>query len=118
MKQKRRFVTMAALALGFCLVATHAWAASFQVTNSSGGTIKVNCTTGNASLGGDSVELSNGSSTIVFTCSGQIETVLKMEGATSYSFSHSCTSSQTHKTTASAGSSSGTLSLAHTCASS
>ena len=118
MKQKRRFVTTAALALGFCLVATHAWAASFQVTNSSGGTIKVNCTTGNASLGGDSVELSNGSSTVVFTCSGQIETVLKMDKATSYTFSHSCTSSQTHKTTASAGSSSGTLSLAHSCASS
>ena len=115
MQKQNRIITLAALAL--CLVAAPAWAASFQVTNSSGDTIKVNCTTGNASLGGDSVELSNGSSTSVFTCSGQIETVLKMVGATSYSFSHSCTSTQTHKTTVSAGTNSGTLSLSHSCAS-
>ena len=117
MKQKRKFGTIAALALGLCLVAAPARAASFQVTNSSGDTIKVNCTTGSADLNNDSVELSNGSSSVVFACSGQIETSLKMTGATGYVFSHSCTSSQTHKTTASAGSSSGTLSLAHSCAS-
>ena len=117
MKQHSRIVTAAALALGLCLFAAPAWASSFQVTNSSGDTIKVNCTTGGPGTGGDSVELSNGTSTSVFTCSGQIETVLKQDGATPYSFSHNCNSNQTHKTTASAGSSTGTLSLAHTCSS-
>ena len=116
MKQSR-FVTIAALALGLFLVAAPAWAASFQVTNSSGDTIKVNCTTGSADLNNDSVELSNGSSSVVFACSGQIETSLKMAGATGYVFSHSCTSTQTQKTTASAGSSTGTLSLSHSCTS-
>ena len=117
MEKQSRFVTIATLALGLCLVAAPAWAASFNVTNSAGDTIKVNCTTGGPSPSGDSVELSNGSSTGDFECSGSIETVLKQKKATSYSFSHSCTSSQTHKTTVSAGSSSGTLSLAHSCTS-
>ena len=117
MKQTRTIVTTAALALALVAAPALALAASFQVTNSSGDTIKVNCTTGSADLNNDSVELSNGSSTVVFACSGQIETVLKMVGATGYSFSHSCTSTQTHKTTVSAGSSSGTLSLSHSCAS-
>lgn len=116
MKQKSG--TIAALTLGLCLIAAPAWAASFNVTNSAGDTIKVNCTTGGPSPTGDSVELSNGTSTGDFDCSGQIETVLKKEKATSYSFSHSCTSGQTQNTTVSAGSSDGTLSLAHTCSSS
>ena len=117
MQQQNRVITTAALALGLCVFAAPAWASSFQVTNSSGDTIKVNCTTGGPGTGGDSVELSNGTSTSVFTCSGQIETVLKMKNATAYSFSHSCNSDRTHKTTVSAGSSTGTLSLAHTCSS-
>ena len=115
MKQKSG--TIAALALALCLVAAPAWAASFNVTNSSGGTIKVNCTTGGPSPTGDSVELSNGTSTGDFECGGSIETVLKQEKATSYSFSHSCTSGQTQNTTVNAGSSEGTLSLSHTCSS-
>ena len=117
MKQHSTIVTIAALALGLGLIATPAWAASFNVTNSAGDTIKVNCTTGGPGAGGDSVELSNGTSTGDFDCSGSIETVLKQEKATAYSFSHTCSSTQTQKTTASAGSSDGTLSLSHSCSS-
>ena len=117
MKKTRTIVATAALTLALVAAPALALAASFQVTNSSGGTIKVNCTTGNASLGGDSAELANGSSTAVFTCSGQIETTQKKDKATSYTFSHSCTSSQTQKTTVSAGSTDTTLSLSHSCTS-
>ena len=115
MKQQRRFVTIAALALALGLIATPAWAQStylggdFKLTNSSGGTITYGC---GASATSNTV--SNGSSTTFGCSSGTFST--KASGSTTvYSVDDACTSTQRHHTTASAGSSTGTLSLSHTC---
>ena len=115
MKQQRRFVTIAALALALGLIATPDQAnpqtqnvgGDFKITNSSGGTITYGCSSAVSSN-----TLNNGSSAN-FGCSSGTFSV-KADGSTTvHSVSDACSSTQRHHTTAST--SSGALSLSHTC---
>ena len=115
MKQKRKFGTIAALALALGLIATPDQAntqtqnvgGDFKLTNSSGGTITYGC---GASVTSNTV--SNGSSAN-FGCSTSTFSLKASGSTTVHSVSDACTSTQRHHTTAST--SSGTLSLSNVC---
>ena len=104
-------VAIAALALGLGLLAPHAWADDFKLTNSAGGDIRYGCS------GGSSVNTVSNGSSHTFECGGnEFRLLLTSSGATTYSVTHACASNQRHATTASAGTGTGTLSLsAATC---
>ena len=106
MKQHGSIVTIAALALGLGLIAPHAWADDFKLTNSAGATIKYGC-----SGGALSHTVNNGSSTTLGCSSNTFNVSLTSSGATTYSVNHACADNERHATTASAGSTTGSLSL-------
>ena len=108
MKQQNRVVTIAALALGLGLIATPAWADDFKLTNSSGDTISYGC-----APGATPNTVNNGSSADFGCSSGSFN--VKGQGDSTTTVDDACTSTQRHHTTASAGTTTGTLSLAHAC---
>ncbi len=114
MKKQIKRGTIAALTLGLCLVATHAFAsdassdAEYDLINSSGGTIQAKCT-------GDSsyTDVANGT-TSSFTCSGNL--AVRVAGSTQsvYSISRQCYGGPT-EVTVTAGSSADELSFSLMC---
>ena len=111
MKKHSSIVAIAALALGLGLLVPHAWADDFKLTNSAGSTIKYGC-----SGGALSSTVNNGSTHTLGCSSDAFRLSLTSSGATIYTVNHACANNQRHVTTASAGSTTGTLSLsAATC---
>ena len=110
---KNRFITIAVPTLALCLVAGQAFASQFSVINSSGETINLGC----SDAGSTSSEVTNGS-TASLSCNGTASVQGLATSATQYTFSFTCSSGQTQKTTVTAGANPGELSLTHTCASS
>ena len=106
MQKTSSIVAIAALALGIGLLAPHAWAEDFKITNSAGATIKYGCSPGNLSN-----TVNNGSSNTFGCAIGTFNVSLTSSGATTYSVSYACASNERHETTASAGTGTGTLSL-------
>ena len=117
MQKTSRFVTIAALALtlGLGPATVHAQGmvpltdVFYKVTNSSGSTIEYWCTGSTTTT-----DISHGSSSN-FSCSGSFAVQLTASGATEYTVSHNCSTGQTQGTTASAGTSTGELSLSTSC---
>ena len=115
MKQQRKFITIAALALTLGLGVAHAQnfisltGSIYKVTNSSGSTIKGWCSGATTTT-----DISNGS-TKQFTCDGDLVVEADGDGATEYTISHACATAQTQATTATAGTNAGELSLATSC---
>lgn len=108
MGKQHKFGIITALALGLGLIATPAWADDFKLTNSSGNTISYGC-----APGATSNTVNNGSSATFGCSSGSFNVKGQTDSTTTVN--DACTSSERHHTTASAGSTTGTLSLAHAC---
>ena len=107
----QRFITIAALTLALCLIAGPAWAVIYGLTNSSGGAVEARCSE-NSSYS----NISNGTTTN-FTCTGSL--AVRVAGSTSlpYLVPFQCNAGQGQTVTATAGSSTGTLSFSVSCAS-
>ena len=111
MKQQSRLATIAALTLGFCLIATQALAAVHGLTNSSGGAIEAKCS--NAS---SYTEVSNGSTTN-FSCSGSLAVRVSGSSSLPYLVAFNCGVEQAQSVTVTAGSSANTLDFSVGCVS-
>ena len=105
MRKHSTIVAIAALALGLGLIAPQAWANKFKLTNSAGATIKYGCSGQIMGL-----TASNGSSPS-FSCSVSSYNMALVGSTSTHSVTHTCANNQRHVTTASAGSTTGTLSL-------
>ena len=115
MQKKNRVVTIAALALGLCLMAGPAWASNaFSFTNDTDGPIKVWCT-GSTTL----TEVSSGSSQAL-SCSGKaaVQSTASEATGTTYTVTFDCATGETKSTSVDDGTGNEELSLASVCASS
>ncbi len=99
MKRQTKRRTIALLTVSLCLVATHALAWDLRVTNSSGDTVKVNCSTATITT-----SQANGT-TQLYSCSGTAS-VQRPGSSSQYDIP---------ATTVTAGDSADTLNLAHQC---
>ncbi len=118
MKKQNKWRTIAGLTLGLCLVAAQALAWSFRIINSSGGSVKVNCSTTNI----PSADWPASGETKDYTCSSSSGSgtafVQRPGGNPEYTIPNDCGSDEIKATTVTAGATAGTLVLSHQCASS
>ena len=103
--------TIPVLTFGLCLVAAQALAWDFRIINSSGGSIKVNCSTTNITNPPADGETQD------YSCSGTAF-VQRSGGNSEYDIPNDCGSDEIKATTVTAGTSAGTLALSHQCVSS
>ncbi len=108
MKRQTKRRTIAVLTVSLCLVAAHASAWDFQVTNSSGDSIQVNCSTATITN-----PPANGQ-THIHSCSGTVS-VQRPGSSSTYGISNYCGSGYITATTVTAGNSADTLNVTHTC---
>ena len=104
MKQ-HRYGMIAALTLGLCLVATHAFAVEFSLINSSGGTIQARCAGSNNAP----TDVANGT-TQSFECSGNLQVRVAGSTQATYSIPQQCGGGPT-EITVTAGNNAGELSF-------
>lgn len=108
MKRQTKRRTIALLTVSLSLVATHALAWDFRVTNSSGDSVQVNCSTET------STNLQANGATQIYSCSGTAS-VQRPGSSSQYDIPNNCGSGYIPATTVTAGESADTLSLAHQC---
>ena len=111
MNKRSGSFTITVLALGLCLVATQALAWDFRIINSSGYSVKVNCSTTNITdwpADGETKE---------YSCSGTAF-VQRPGGNPEYDIPNDCERDEMKATTVTAGASAETLTLSHQCVSS
>ena len=110
MKKRSGALTIIVLTLGLCLVAAQALAWDFRVINSSGDSVKVNCSTTNITdwpADGETREYSCGGTAFVQRPGGNPE----------YDIPNDCASDEIKATTVTAGANAGELNVAHQCVS-
>lgn len=112
MSKRSGFFTITGLTVGLCLVAAHALAWDFRIINSSGDSVKVNCSTTNIT------DWPANGETKDYSCSGGTAFVQRPGGNPEYEIPNDCGSNEIKATTVTAGDSADTLSLAHQCVSS
>ena len=110
MEKRSGIITITVLTLGLCLVAAQALAWDFRIINSSGDSVKVDCSTTNITdwpADGETKE---------YSCSGTAF-VQRPGGNPEYDIPNDCGSDEMKATTVTAGASAEELSLAHQCVS-